>query len=92
MGKEIYIDLEILANLGDEYLIRVGKDTLNSLVVYDESLTVRHWDGRKPVVLEPYGQDAIRTKEDASNTNNLEKLPTVDADEILKFLAGKNRS
>ncbi len=89
MGVETYIDLEVLANLGDEYLVRVGKDALNSLVTYDEALTVRHWDGNKPVVLEPYGKTAVRTREDASSTNNLTTLPDVDVDELLLWLLGE---
>lgn len=89
MGVEHYVDLEVLANLGDEYLIRVGKDTLNSLVTYDEALTVRHWDGEKPVVLEPYGKTAVRTREDASSTNNLATLLEIDVDELLLWLLGE---
>lgn len=89
MGEENYVDLEILANLGDEYLIRVGKDTLNSLVTYDEALTVRHWDGDKPVVLEPYGKTAVQTREDVSSTNSLTTLPEVDVDELLLWLLGE---
>ena len=49
MGEEVYVDLEVLADIGDEYLVRIGKDVLNSLVTFDEALTVRHWDGDKPV-------------------------------------------
>lgn len=86
MGNEVYVDLEILADLGDEYLVRVGKDVLNTLVEFDPTLVVRHWDGERPVVLEPYGNDAVRTREDARSTNNLENLPNVDADELLTWL------
>ena len=83
---ETYVDLEILANMDDEYLVRISKDTLNSLVSFDESLTVRHWDGDKPVVLEPYGDTAVRTREDASSTNNLVNLQDVDVAELLMWL------
>ncbi len=86
MGEELYIDLEILANLDDEYLVRVSKSVLNSLVTFDESLIVRHWDGQKPVTLEPYGDSAVRTKEDATSTNNLVELANVDMDELLLWL------
>ncbi len=86
MGTETYIDLEILANLNDEYLVRVGKDALNSLVCFDEALTVRHWDGEKPVVLEPYGETAVRTREDASSTNNLTELPNVNVEDLLMWI------
>ncbi len=86
MGNETYIDLEILARMEDEYLVRVSKNDLNTLVAFDESLTVRHWNGNKPVALEPYGEDAIRTREDSSSTNNLVDLPNVDVDELLMWL------
>jgi hypothetical protein len=86
MGIETYIDLEILASMDDDYLVRVGKKDLNTLVVFDEALTIRHWDGDKPVVLEPYGEVAIRTREDASSTNNLAELPDIDVDELLMWL------
>lgn len=86
MGKEVFVDLEVLADLGDEYLVRVGKDSLSALVNFDEALTVRHWDGERPVVLEPYGETAVRTREDARSTNNLENLPNVDVDELLTWL------
>lgn len=92
MGTETYIDLEILANIGDEYLVRVGKDALNSLVSFDEALTIRHWDGEKPVVLEPYGETAIRTREDAVNSNNLVELPNVDVDKLISWLMGERSS
>ena len=86
MGNETYIDLELLARLDNDYLVRVSKNDLNTLVAFDESLTVRHWDGNSPVVLEPYGEDAIRTREDSSSTNNLVDLPNVDVDELLMWL------
>ena len=86
MGEETYIDLEVLAKTDAEYLVLIGKDALNSLVVFDENLTVRHWDGEKPVVLEPYGEKAVRTREDASRTNNLVDLPDVDTDELFLWL------
>jgi hypothetical protein len=86
MGTEVYIDLEILADMDSEYLVRVSKSALNSLVAFDESLTIRHWDGNKPVVLEPYGKTAIRTREDASSTNNLVEMPNTDVDELLMWL------
>ena len=89
MGEEVYVDLEVLADIGDEYLVRIGKDVLNSLVSFDEALTVRHWDGDKPVVLEPYGETSVRTREDASVTNNLASLPGVDVDELLLWLMGE---
>ena len=86
MGVETYIDLEILADMDDEYLVRVSKENLNSLVTFDEALTVRHWDGNKPVVLEPYSTTAVRTREDDSSENNLAELASVDADELLMWL------
>ena len=72
-----YIDLQILATVDNDYLILVSKDTLNDLVTFDEQLTVRHWDGEKPVVLEPYGGTAVSTEDDDSDVNNLSRLPEV---------------
>jgi len=83
MANEVYADLEILASMGDEYLVRIGKDALNALVVFDEHLVVRHWDGEKPVILEPYGDDAIRTAGDESASNNLAELPEVGGQEVI---------
>jgi hypothetical protein len=90
MVKEIFVDLEILAGADDDYLVRISKDCLNTLVSFDEALTVRHWDGEKPVVLEPYGNDAVRTREDASSKNNLTELPDVDVDELYLWLMGND--
>ena len=92
MGEEMYIDLEILAEMDDEYLVRVGKDVLNSLVSFDKSLIVRHWDGNKPAVLEPYGETAVRTKADAVCTNNLVNLPDVDIDELFLWLISEEEA
>lgn len=89
MGEEIYVDLEILAGLDDDYLVRISKTALNSLVNYDEALTLRHWDGDKPVVLEPYGENAVRTREDAEHSNNLVELPNVDVEELYLWLLGE---
>ena len=75
MVNEVYVDLEILATMGEEYLVRIGKDVLNTLVSFDKGLVVRHWDGEKPVILEPYGETAVRTKKDTSTVNNLEGIP-----------------
>jgi len=86
MGKEIFLDLEVLADMGDEYLVRISKKELNSLVTGNADLTVRHWDGNSPVVLEPYGETAVRTRDDARSTNNLASLPDVDVDELLLWL------
>jgi len=86
MGKEIFLDLEVLADMGDEYLVRIGKNELNSLVTSTAGVTVRHWDGNSPVVLEPYGETAVRTRDDARSTNNLASLPDVDVDELLLWL------
>jgi hypothetical protein len=77
MGEDIYIDLEVLATIGNDYLIRVSKPDLNTLVSFAEELVVRHWDGTKPVVLEAYGAFAVRTREDASEENNLANLPSL---------------
>jgi hypothetical protein len=91
MGEEIYIDLEVLASMDDEYLVRIGKDSLNTLVLFDDHLVVRHWDGGKPVLLEPYGENAVRTRQDESSTNNLEELPEVDGNDILNAILAAQR-
>ncbi len=87
MSAEIYIDLEILATDPEEetYLVTVSKKTLNSLVSFDEALVIRHWDGEKPVILEAYGTNAVRTSEDASTANNLSELPSIDADTFINW-------
>ena len=75
---ETYVDLEILGNhKEDSYLISLNKHELSKLISFDKSLVVRHWDGEKPLILEPYGQEAVRTKEDGSTANNLVNLPDV---------------
>jgi len=76
MGEETYIDLEVLAELEDsDYLVRISKEDLNSLVDFNKRLVVRHWDGDKPVLLHSYGSQAVRTEADASEGNNLTNLP-----------------
>ena len=78
MGEEVYIDLSIRAMVEDEdYLVVVSKADLNTLVTFSEDLVIRHWDGNAPVPLEAYGDSAVRTKEDASTTNNLAELPKI---------------
>ncbi len=75
---ESYADLEILAEVADDdYLIRISKADLNTLVTFSDELTIRNWDGEQPVLLEGYGKDAVRTREDATSSNNLSKLPRV---------------
>ena len=86
MGEEVYADLEILAAVGDDYLVRVSKPDLNTLVRFNEGLIIRHWDGSKPVVLESYGDSAVRTQEDASSTNNLTGLPLLAEDTLREIL------
>ncbi len=83
---ETYIDLEILAKMKGCYLVMVEKESLNALASYDKCLVVRHWDGEKPVVLERYGDDAVRTREDSSKGNNLTALPTVDENALKDFV------
>ena len=90
MAIETYIDLEILASVDAEYLVSISKDTLNALVSFDQGLTIRHWAGDKPVVLEPYGETAVRTQEDTSASNNLTELPNIDAAELVAFIGLKD--
>ena len=86
MGEEVYADLEILAAVGDDYLIRINKSDLNTLVTFDDELVLRHWDGSQPVVLEPYGDSAVKTREDASEANNLANLPNVSEEDLRAIL------
>ena len=88
MGTD-YTDLEILAEVADDdYLIRISKADLHSLVTFSEDLTIRHWDGGKPVVLEHYGEAAVKTKGDSSESNNLAGLPRVGEARLAGLLAG----
>jgi len=88
MGTD-YTDLEILAEIADDdYLIRISKADLHTLVTFSEDLTIRHWDGKKPVVLERYGEESVRTKEDASEGNNLSELPRVGEHRLAALLDG----
>ena len=76
---DTYADLEILAEVADDdYLIRISKADLNTLVTFSEGLTIRHWNGKQPVVLEGYGKTAVRTKGDTTRSNNLSQLPEVE--------------
>ena len=86
MSEEVYADLEILATVGEDYLVRLPKADLNTLVSFCDELVVRHWDGTQPVVLEPYGDSAVRTKEDASEENNLAELPTLSDSDLRRIL------
>jgi hypothetical protein len=86
MGEEVYADLEVLATVEDDYLVRISKSDLNTLVSFAEELVVRHWDGTHPVLLEAYGEGAVRTKEDASEENNLTDLPSVSEDDLREIL------
>ncbi len=87
MGDTTYMDLEILAEMADDdYLIRISKANLNALVTFSEELTVRHWDGEKPVLLEAYGEYAVRTREDADEDNNLSELPKIGENHVVALL------
>ena len=86
MGEEVYADLEILATVGEDYLVRINKTDLNILVAFANELVLRHWDGSQPIVLESYGDSAVRTREDASEENNLANLPNVSEDSLRSIL------
>ena len=76
---ETYIDLQILGtDASDDYVLSIPKEEFARLVKLDEQLVFRHWDGNKPVVLENYGEFAIKTHEDGSESNNLANLPKVN--------------
>jgi len=75
---ETYIDLKILGNYEeDAFIISIDKEELARLVGFSAQLVIRHWDGEKPLVLETYGEDAVRTREDGSVANNLVNLPSI---------------
>lgn len=75
---ETFVDLKILGSYDeDAYVIAISKEDLSQLVRFNEELVIRHWDGNKPVVLENYGDTAVRTREDGSEANNLASLPRV---------------
>jgi hypothetical protein len=81
MGVSTFVDLEIIAVVDEDednkgYLINISAKDLNSLVSFDKNLELRHWDGNKPVSLVAYGSDSVRTEGDATEDNNLTKLPT----------------
>ena len=86
MGEEVYSDLEILAAVENDYLIRISKSDLNTLATFCNELVIRHWDGNHPVVLEGYGDSAVRTAEDASTENNLTDLLTLTDNDLRKIL------
>lgn len=75
---ETYIDIQIVGKTGEgDYVAILPKEELARLVNFSEELVIRNWDGERPVPLERYGDDAVRSQEDASVENNLENLPTV---------------
>ena len=85
---EIYIDLDIVAEINNEdaYLVVFPKSDFNRLVSFSPDLSIRTWDGEKPVILETYGENAIRTNEDGSTDNNLVNLPDVSMDQVKSIL------
>ena len=84
---DTYVDLDILAKVADDdYLIRISKADLNTLVTFDKELNIRHWNGKQPVLLEGYGENAVRTEEDATVDNNLAELPEAGESHLLAFL------
>jgi hypothetical protein len=89
MGEKTFVDLDILADMGTNYLVSVSKAELRSLVSFDDSLSIRHWDGEKPLVLESYGEMAVRTTDDETSENNLTNLPNVDLDDVHLWLMGE---
>ena len=87
MGEETYVDLGIRATVENEdYLVVISKEDLNTLVTFSEDLVIRHWDGTNAVVLESYGDSAVRTREDASDANNLAGLPKLSSEALDSIL------
>jgi hypothetical protein len=84
----VFIDLDFLAEVTEEdsYLVVIPKKDLRQLVDFWPALVVRSWNGEKPVALEPYGDSAVRTSEDASETNNLVGLPNISQKRISSIL------
>ena len=84
---EKFVDLEVLANVnGEGYLVAISKEDLHTLVSFSKELTVRHWDGNKPVIVEFYGNSAIRTRDDSEEANNLVKLPRITEEDVQSIL------
>ncbi len=81
-----YLDVEVLAEDADDdsYIIRIAKEDLNTLVASD--FEIRHWNGSKPVLLETYGTNAVRTASDDDSDNNLSSLPNVSLERLIGFL------
>lgn len=81
VSTEVYVDFEVMAEVDNEhYLVKISKEDLNTLVNFDSSLVIRHWDGEKPVLLLTYGNNSIRTQGDTSEENNLSNLPRIGED------------
>ena len=78
MGEKTFVDLDILADMGTNYLVSISKAELRSLVSFNDSLSIRHWDGEKPLVLESYGETAVRTN-----------LPNVNIADLYLWLIGE---
>lgn len=77
---ETYVDLEILGHKENgTFVISIEKEGLAQLVGFSDQLVIRHWDGKKPIVLETYGESAVRTREDGSESNNLTNLPRIES-------------
>ncbi len=75
---DTYAELETLAKVADDdYLIRISKAALNTLVTFSKELNIRHWDGKQPARLEAYSERTVRTRGDTKSYNNLSKLPRV---------------
>ena len=89
MGEKTFVDLDILADMGTNYLVSISKAELRSLVSFNDSLSIRHWDGEKPLVLESYGETAVRTTDDESKENNLTNLPNVNIADLYLWLIGE---
>jgi hypothetical protein len=84
---DTYADLEILAEVADDdYLIRISKADLNTLVTFSKELNIRHWDGKQPTKLEAYSETAVRTRGDTKSYNNLSKLPKVGEHRLTALL------
>lgn len=88
MGEEKFVDLEILSKTDDGYVVLIDNNSLDTLVKFDECLTVRHWDGEKPVILESL-DIAAKCR---NNIDNLGISGVVNVDGLLEWLAGQRKS
>jgi len=80
-----FIDIEVLADTGNDFVVLVDKTVLNQLSQVP-GFELRHWDGERPVSLVAYGKESVRTLGDDSEVNNLSELPRVKESDLKNML------